>query len=173
MQILSWWDTIKAVSLETNTSQGTCTFSCSVCGSVTHTAPCLLLEEHPLEMWNRNVLFAILRVCETPVVPQFVERQDEGSSTALPVRLEEVSEGRIWRRNESVQWAESFVVPEFITMPPKNKRKLTLLISGIGNLRLLLCCVTEFVLGHLFLLFWNPFHRVLVLGFVLANRDSS
>lgn len=113
----------------------------------------LLLEEHLLvhvkyqcaflQQWHLEFLKSFL-------FPTFVERQDERSSTALSVCLEEVSEGRTWRRNESIQWAESFIIPKFITMSPKNKCKLLLFISclsGIGNLRLLFYSITEFVPG--------------------------
>lgn len=58
-------------------------------------------------MSNLNVVFcnsiAVLGVCESLSFPTCVERQDEGGGAALSVRPEEVSEGRIWRRNESVQ----------------------------------------------------------------------
>lgn len=51
-------------------------------------------------MSNINMLFgnstAVLKSSEKPHSLKFAERQDEGSSTALSVCIEEVPKGRVW-----------------------------------------------------------------------------
>lgn len=68
----------------------------------------LLCEDTRLATVNCHCAFSatVLRCDELVrrlLFPHLVEREDEGSRSALSIRLEEVSEGRIRRRDESVQ----------------------------------------------------------------------
>ena len=53
----------------------------------------------------------------------FLEREDERSSPEVPVCLKEVSSRRIRRGHETIQWAKSFPLSQFVSLPKKNKRK--------------------------------------------------
>lgn len=65
-----------------------------------------------------------LTACVPSLCPP--ERQDEGSSSEVSVRPEEVSSRKLWRRPEGVQGPEGLAVPESVPLSQKNQRETPL-----------------------------------------------